>query len=218
MSIVLPSAGGTTSRTPFPGMRKRAFDVCVAAFTLVLIAPLLAIIAVAIRCDSRGPVLFRQERMGRNGQPFRILKFRTMRVGADRLGAHISPTGDPRVTRVGRWLRRSYVDELPQLLNVLRGDMSLVGPRPETPDFLPFYRPDEIRVLSLRPGVMGPSTLDGMHEEDRLAAAEDPLGYYVSTILHERVQADLAYVDSWSLRHDLRLMSRQILAILRRLR
>jgi lipopolysaccharide/colanic/teichoic acid biosynthesis glycosyltransferase len=114
-------------------------------------------------------------------------------------------------------LRRSYLDELPQLFNVLRGEMSLIGPRPETPEFVALYRPDELRVLSVRPGVMGPSTLSGMSEEDRLAGAENALDLYVTTILRERVAADLTYLDTWSLHNDVRLLCSQLWAIAWRL-
>ena len=197
---------------------KRTFDVVLATAGLVLLSPLLIAIAIAIRLDSPGRVIYRQVRVGRHGRPFEICKFRTMHTGSDRVAANISPTGDPRITTVGRLLRRTYLDELPQLLNVLRGEMSLLGPRPETPEFVALYRPEERRLLSIRPGVMGPSTLIGMTEEDRLADSEDALGLYASTILHERLAADLTYLEEWSVRRDVRLLLAQVLAIIRRLR
>ncbi len=196
---------------------KRTFDVVLATTGLVLLSPLLIAIAIAIRLDSPGRVIYRQVRVGRHGRPFEICKFRTMYTGADRVAANISPTGDPRITTVGRVLRRTYLDELPQLLNVLRGEMSLLGPRPETPEFVALYRPEERRLLSIRPGVMGPSTLIGMTEEDRLADSEDAVGLYTSTILHERLAADLTYLEEWSVRRDVRLLLAQVLAIIRRL-
>lgn len=207
----------TTGRRPQSSIAKRAFDLVVAGLAVLALTPVLLLIAVLIRLDTPGPVVFRQVRVGQWGRPFEIRKFRTMRCGAERLGVNLSPTGDPRITRVGRFLRRSYLDELPQLFNVLRGEMSLIGPRPETPEFVALYRPDELRVLSVRPGVMGPSTLSGMTEEDRLAGAEDALDLYVSTILRERVSADLTYLDTWSLHHDLRLLCSQLWAIAWRL-
>jgi lipopolysaccharide/colanic/teichoic acid biosynthesis glycosyltransferase len=206
----------TTGRGPHTSIAKRGFDIVVASLALLLLTPLLLVIAALIRLDTRGPVLFRQVRVGRGGRTFEIQKFRTMRQATDRPEANISPTGDPRITRVGRRLRRSYLDELPQLINVLRGEMSLIGPRPETPEFVALYRPDELRVLSVRPGVMGPSTLLSMTEEDRLADADDALELYVSTILRERVSADLTYLDTWSLRNDIRLLCTQVWAIARR--
>jgi lipopolysaccharide/colanic/teichoic acid biosynthesis glycosyltransferase len=217
------TAPATTSVSPAPvggaaPVAKRAFDLVVALLTVLLLAPLLVAIAVAVVAESRGPVLYRQTRVGRGGRPFRILKFRTMVVGADRIGPNISPTDDPRITLVGRFLRRWYLDELPQLLNVVAGQMSFVGPRPETPEFVALYEPDALRLLAVRPGVMGPSTLASMDEEDRLAAADDPLDLYVSTILPTRVEADLGYLDTWTLAGDLRLMAAQFGAIVRRQR
>jgi lipopolysaccharide/colanic/teichoic acid biosynthesis glycosyltransferase len=196
---------------------KRAFDVAFSVVALVLLVPVLLGIAVAVKLDSPGPVLYRQQRVSRGGRLFRLLKFRTMVVDADRLAPNVSATGDPRVTRVGRLLRRSYLDELPQLFNVLVGDMSLVGPRPETPEFVALFTPDERRVLTVRPGLAGPSTLAFMDEAELLAAADDPVAFYTTTVLHDRVQADLAYLERCSLGYDIRLLCSQVLAILRRL-
>lgn len=191
------------------------FDRAVAAFGLTVLSPLMALIALIIRLDSPGRVLYRQVRVGRGGVPFRILKFRTMVDGADRLAANVSTADDPRVTRSGRVLRSSYLDELPQLVNILRGDMSLVGPRPETPEFVAKYTDEERRVLSVKPGLVGPSTLAFMDEADQLAAADDPVGHYESVLLHERVRLDLEYLDKRSFATDLQLLSRQALAIVR---
>jgi lipopolysaccharide/colanic/teichoic acid biosynthesis glycosyltransferase len=195
---------------------KRAFDVAVSAAAILLSLPVLLVIAVAIKLDSRGPVLYRQQRVRRGGGLFRLLKFRTMVVDAD-LAPNVSASGDPRVTRVGRFLRHSYLDELPQLFNVLRGDMSLVGPRPETPEFVALFTPDERRVLTVQPGLAGPSTLAFMDEDELLAAADDPVAFYTTTLLHDRVQADLTYLERSSIGYDIRLLCSQALAILRRL-
>jgi lipopolysaccharide/colanic/teichoic acid biosynthesis glycosyltransferase len=194
---------------------KRAFDVAVSLAAIIVLIPVLVVIAVAVKLDSPGPVLYRQERVGRNGR-FRLLKFRTMVVDADRLAPNVSATGDPRVTRLGRFLRRWYLDELPQLLNVLRGDMSLVGPRPETPEFVALLTPEERRLLTVRPGLAGPSTLAFMNEAELLAEAADPVSHYVTTILHDRVRADLSYLEHRSIRYDIRLLCAQVLAIVRR--
>ncbi|HET9997585.1 MAG TPA: sugar transferase, partial [Nocardioides sp.] len=134
-------------------------DRIVAVTALVLLSPVLVMIAAAVSLSSPGGVIYRQVRVGQGGLPFRILKFRTMVDGADRLAANISPAGDPRITPVGRVLRSSYLDELPQLVNVVRGDMRLVGPRPETPEYVALYTPDERRVLEVKPGLVGPSTV-----------------------------------------------------------
>jgi lipopolysaccharide/colanic/teichoic acid biosynthesis glycosyltransferase len=195
---------------------KRAFDVCVSGIALVLLAPLFLVVAVAVKVDSRGPVFYRQTRVGRDGCLFSIWKFRTMARNADRMAANVSPADDPRITRVGRTLRSWYVDELPQLINVLVGHMSLVGPRPETPEYVALYSPEERRVLALKPGMAGPSTLAFMDEPELLAVAENAEFLYVDRILHERVRVDLAYLDDLSIGYDLRLLGRQAMAILRK--
>jgi lipopolysaccharide/colanic/teichoic acid biosynthesis glycosyltransferase len=166
--------------------------------------------------DSKGPVFYRQTRVGRGGLPFSIWKFRTMTRDADRIAANVSPVDDPRITRVGRILRAWFVDELPQLINVLKGDMSLVGPRPETPEYVALYSADEKRILALKPGMAGPSTLAFMDEAELLSDTEDPESLYVDRILHERVNIDLQYVEERSLRYDVRLLARQAMAIVRK--
>lgn len=183
---------------------------------LVLLAPLLGMIAIAVKASSPGPVVFRQIRVGQHGRPFVILKFRTMAEGSDRLAANVSPAGDPRVTRIGRLLRTSYLDELPQLVNVIRGDMRLVGPRPETPEFVAQYDAEERRVLDVKPGFVGPSTLAFMDEAERLAGVDDPADYYERVLLHERVRLDLRYLDERSAAYDVRLLFRQAACILLR--
>jgi lipopolysaccharide/colanic/teichoic acid biosynthesis glycosyltransferase len=201
------SPGGT--------LRKRTFDLVVAATALLLLLPILLLIAVAILVDSGRPVLFRQTRIGRGGQRFRILKFRTMVPDAESHSGNVSPHGDLRVTRIGRILRRWYLDELPQFVNVVRGEMSLVGPRPETPEFVELLGPDELRVLEVQPGVVGPSTLQFMDEARLLADADDPEEYYRTTLLHERTRADLSYLELQGFGYDLRLLVRQVALILR---
>ena len=196
-------------------MSRTLFDRGLAAIALLVLAPVLAVVALLVRVTSPGPVIFRQVRVGRGGHPFHIYKFRTMaHTGATGSG-QVSPSGDPRVTRVGRVLRAWYLDELPQLVNVLKGDMGLVGPRPETPEFVALYTPAERRVLSVRPGLAGPSTLGFMDESARLAGCEDPLELYRTVLLHERVHLDLRYLDDRSFGYDLRLLLRQVIAIVR---
>jgi lipopolysaccharide/colanic/teichoic acid biosynthesis glycosyltransferase len=196
---------------------KRLFDIVVSAVALLLLAPVLMTI-VLVEWLSHGPALYRQQRVTLYGERFEILKFRTMVVGADRMSANVSPAGDPRVTRLGHFLRRWYLDELPQLYNVLRGDMSLVGPRPETVEFVALLAPEERRVLTVRTGIAGPSTLAFMDEADILAAESDPVAYYKTTMVHDRVRADLSYLDQCSLAYDLRVLGRQVAEIARRLR
>jgi lipopolysaccharide/colanic/teichoic acid biosynthesis glycosyltransferase len=195
---------------------KRLVDIVVSVVALLLLAPVLLAIMLA-EWVSSGPTFYRQQRMTLYGERFEMLKFRTMVVGADRMSANVSPAGDPRVTRLGRFLRRWYLDELPQLYNVLRGDMSLVGPRPETAEFVALLAPEERRVLTVRTGIAGPSTLAFMDEADILAATADPTTYYRTTMVHARAQADLAYLNHRSLAYDLGLLVRQAAAIVRRL-
>jgi lipopolysaccharide/colanic/teichoic acid biosynthesis glycosyltransferase len=191
-------------------------DRGVAAVALAALSPAMLLIGAVVRATSRGPVVYTQIRVGQGGRPFRIYKFRTMVDGADRASANVSPADDPRVTRVGRLLRASYLDELPQLVNIVKGDMNLVGPRPETPEYVALYDASERRVLHVRPGLVGASTLGFMDEAERLAAAPDPEAYYRDVLLHERVRLDLAHLDDRSLVAELRLLLRQASAILRR--
>jgi lipopolysaccharide/colanic/teichoic acid biosynthesis glycosyltransferase len=195
-------------------LAKTMFDRVVSAIALIVLAPLMLAIAVWIKLASPGPILFRQVRIGKDARPFTLLKYRSMTPGADRLSDNVTPRDDPRITRVGRALRRWYLDELPQLMNVLRGDMSLVGPRPETPEFVAELLPHELKLLEVRPGLVGASTLAFMHEADLLAEAEDPLTYYRTTLLHERVRCDLEYLSRQSLRTDVAVLIRQAVAIL----
>ncbi len=192
---------------------KVVFDRTVATLGLLICLPLLGVIALAVRFDSPGPVLFRQQRVGRGGRPFAVLKFRTMVAGADRLAANVTPAGDPRVTRVGAVLRRWYLDELPQLVNVVRGEMSLVGPRPETPEFVAEFTPEERALLTVRPGLVGPSTLAFMDEAEVLAGSADPVACYRHRVLHARLRCDLTYLRHRSLAGDIGILFRQLARI-----
>ena len=185
-------------------MGKRLFDWVGAAFALLLLWPLLLGLALWIVLDSPGPALFRQERVGRFGRPFRIHKFRTMRPDADRLGPPLTVGEDVRITRAGRWLRRYRFDELPQLLDVLRGDMSLVGPRPEVPHYLALM-PAALRerVLAVRPGITDPVSLAHLDEAAELAAAADPEREYIEVILPRKLQAAAEYASRATLWSDL---------------
>ncbi|PIM55147.1 sugar transferase [Roseateles chitinivorans] len=188
-------------------MAKRLFDIVCAGIGLLLLSPLLLAVAVWVKLDSPGPVMFRQERVGRFGAPFRIHKFRTMRVDAPRLGPQITIGDDARITRSGRWLRASKVDELPQLWDVLRGAMSLVGPRPEVPRYVALY-PAELRelVLSVRPGITDPASLSFRNESELLARAEDPEREYVEVVMPMKLRLAADYVRNASLGGDIRLI------------
>lgn len=188
-------------------MAKRLFDILCAGVGLLLLSPLLLAVAVWVKLDSRGPVMFRQERVGRFGRTFRIHKFRTMRVDAPALGPQITIGDDARITRSGRWLRASKVDELPQLWDVLRGAMSLVGPRPEVPRYVALY-PEELRalVLSVRPGITDPASLSFRNESELLAQAEDPEREYVEVVMPMKLRLAADYVRNASLGGDIRLI------------
>lgn len=188
-------------------MAKRLFDIVCAGIGLLLLSPLLLAVAAWIKLDSRGPVMFRQERVGRFGRTFRIHKFRTMRVDAPALGPQITVGDDARITRSGRWLRASKVDELPQLWDVLRGAMSLVGPRPEVPRYVAMY-PPALRelVLSVRPGITDPASLSFRNESELLAKAADPEREYVEVVMPMKLGLAADYVRNASLAGDIRLI------------
>ena len=196
-------------------MGKRAFDLLLSAALLLLLAPLLAGVAAWVKLDSPGPVLFRQQRVGRAGVPFTIHKFRSMRVDAGGLGLTVGE--DARITRAGRWLRRLKLDELPQLWDVLRGDMSLVGPRPDLPRYVAQY-PAELRelLLSVRPGITDPASLALRDEAELLAASSDPEREYLERILPAKLQVSADYVRRASLWTDLQLVARTALLLLGR--
>jgi lipopolysaccharide/colanic/teichoic acid biosynthesis glycosyltransferase len=191
---------------------KRVFDVLVAAVGLLLLSPVFLLVALAVRLDSPGPVYFRQERVGRHGRTFRIHKFRTMRH--DEGGAPITVGDDPRITRAGRWLRRSKLDELPQLIDVLEGSMSLVGPRPELPRYVALYPPAvREKVLSVRPGITDPASIEYRDESAQLARAADPEHEYVHVVLPRKLRLAEAYVDRASVATDIRLILRTLAAV-----
>lgn len=199
------------------GMAKRVFDVVLAALGLLLAAPVMALIAVAIKCDSPGPVLFRQQRVGRGGRLFRIHKFRTMVVDAAESGPALTVGDDTRITHVGRFLRRSKLDELPQLIDVLAGEMSLVGPRPELPQYVALYPPAlRDKVLALRPGITDPVSLAFVDETALLARAADPEREYVEVILPRKLTAAADYAEHSTLVTDLKVIARTLKLLLRR--
>jgi lipopolysaccharide/colanic/teichoic acid biosynthesis glycosyltransferase len=193
----------------------RVFDVAVSGTLLAALSPVCCGIALAIRCDSRGPILHRAIRMGRHGRPFTLYKFRTMVPGAAAVGPRITAASDTRVTRVGRFLRKTKLDELPQLWNVVRGDMSLVGPRPEDPRFLPYYQAEHQLVLSVRPGITGPSQLAFFNEEELLSPA-DPEGSYVRDVLPRKLDIDLQYAREHRLGQNVSILMRTFAAAVQR--
>jgi lipopolysaccharide/colanic/teichoic acid biosynthesis glycosyltransferase len=197
------SEGGLYSRAG-----KRIFDTLGALIGLAVTSPVLLLCAVAIRLDSRGPVFFRQWRVGQYGRTFQIYKFRSMVVGMDKHGSKLTAFGDARVTRVGKILRKTKLDEIPQLLNVVRGEMSLVGPRPEVPEYTEKYTPKERKVLEVRPGITGPASLAYIDEEHILATAADQEKFYLNTIMRRKLRFDLAYCRNVCLLGDARIIIR----------
>jgi lipopolysaccharide/colanic/teichoic acid biosynthesis glycosyltransferase len=172
---------------------KRLFDLCWTVFGLVLLAPWFLLFALLVWLDDHGPVFFRQERIGQEGKPFRMWKFRTMVVNAEALGKQITVGRDPRITRVGALLRKSKMDELPQLFNVLAGEMSLVGPRPEVPRYVREYTPEQRRVLALMPGITDPASIKYRDESEVLDAAPDPERTYLDEVMPEKIRLNLDY-------------------------
>lgn len=195
-------------------MAKRVVDLLVAVPGLIVLAPLLLAAMLWVRVDSPGPAVFRQERVGRQGRLFRIHKLRTMHLDAPAAGPAITAHADARVTRAGRWLRRYRVDELPQLVDVILGDMSLVGPRPEVPRFVALYPPElRAQVLAVRPGITDPAALEFFDEVELLAGSADPERTYVESILPRKLrrQAEYAARATWAsdlavLAHTLRML------------
>lgn len=186
---------------------KRFFDLCAATAGLVVLAPALAVLAVLIKVDSPGPVFYRGERVGRGGRTFKMLKFRTMVPNAERLGGTSTPGDDARLTQIGKILRRHKLDELPQLINVVKGDMSLVGPRPQVQWAVDLYSEEERMLLSVRPGITDYASLLFSNEEEILKGSVDPDQTYLELIAPEKIRLGLEYVRTSSLRVDVRLIA-----------
>ena len=195
-------------------MLKRAFDILTSLPVLAATLPLYPIIALAVKLDSPGPVFYRQTRAGFKGRPFQILKFRTM-VNDVALGAALSVKGDARVSRVGKWLRRLEMDELPTLFNVLKGDMSVVGPRPELPQYVQHYTPEQRQVLSVRPGMTDLGTLRFRNETHLMDGGGDSEQVYREHILPEKLNLNLEYLKRRSLFFDLYIIFATLFLVLR---
>ncbi len=185
---------------------KRLFDIFASGLGLLCLSPLFAILAIWIKADSRGPVFYRQVRVGRGNRDFRIFKFRSMRPDSDK-GRLITVGGhDPRVTRSGYYIRKYKLDELPQLINVFIGDMSLVGPRPEVRRYVDMYSPEQMRVLEVRPGITSLASIRYRNENEILAASDDPDRTYIEKVMPDKLAIDLEYVADASLINDIRLI------------
>ena len=185
---------------------KRLFDVVASGFGLVVLSPLFLVLAIWIKCDSKGPVFYRQVRVGFKNKDFRIFKFRSMRVGADK-GSLVTIGGhDPRVTRSGYFIRKFKFDELPQLINVFLGDMSLVGPRPEVRHYVDYWTPEQMHVLDVRPGITDPASIKFRNENELMEKADDPEKYYIEVIMQEKIKLYLEYVEKHSFWYDFGLI------------
>ena len=177
---------------------KRLFDITASGLGLLVLSPLFLILAVWIKLDSPGPVFYRQVRVGRGNKDFRLFKFRSMRVGSDKKGLITVGGHDPRVTRSGYYIRKYKLDELPQLINVFVGDMSLVGPRPEVRKYVDLYTPEQLRVLDVRPGITDMASIRYRNENELLEQAADPEQYYRDVVMQDKLRINLEYVADHS--------------------
>lgn len=194
---------------------KRLFDIVASGLGLVVLSPLFLILAIWIKLDSKGPVFYRQVRVGWHNKDFRIFKFRSMRVGADK-GSLVTIGGrDPRVTRSGYWIRKFKLDELPQLINVFIGDMSLVGPRPEVRHYVDYWTPEQMHVLDVRPGITDPASIIFRNENELMEKAEDPEKYYIEVIMQAKLNLYLEYVNDHSFWGDIGLIFKTFWAIIK---
>lgn len=194
---------------------KRLFDIIASGLGLLFLSPLFLILAIWIKLDSKGPVFYRQVRVGKGNKDFRIFKFRSMRVGSDK-GSLVTIGGrDPRVTRSGYYIRKFKLDELPQLINVFVGDMSLVGPRPEVRHYVDYWTEEQMHVLDVRPGITDPASIKFRNENELMEQAEDPENYYINVIMQEKLKLYLEYVNHHSFWGDIKLIFQTFAVIIK---
>ena len=195
---------------------KRFWDIVISFILTVILLPLFAVLAIAIKLDSKGPVFFRQVRVGRYGKTFRIFKFRSMVQDADKMGVQLTTKGDPRITRVGKFLRITRFDELPQVMNILIGDMSLIGARPEVPRYVEQYTPEMTATLLLAPGLTGVASIAFRNENSMLDASEDPEKTYVEQILPKKMEYNLNYLQKLCFWYDIYVLVDTFLCLFRK--
>ena len=195
-------------------MIKRIFDIVFSCLGLILLAPVLVVLAIIIKLDSKGPILFIQPRVGFNNQDFNIFKFRTMQMESDKKGLLTLGNKDSRITKVGYFLRRYKIDEFPQLLNILLGDMSFVGPRPELRKYVNYYPKEDLIVLSVRPGITGLASIEFRNEVELLKAAKDPETFFIESIIPEKLKLNKLYIEKSSFWFDLKLIVITIFRVL----
>lgn len=194
---------------------KRAFDVVMSSIGLIVLSPFFLIISLLIKMDSKGPVLFKQERVGRYEKNFKILKFRTMVTDAEKKGAQITVGRDSRITKVGHLLRKSKLDELPQLINVFKGDMSLVGPRPEVPKYTQYYDKAQKRIFEIRPGITDYASIKYRDENEILALSSEPEKTYIEEIMVDKLKLNLEYLDKKSIITDIKIIFNTLYKIIK---
>lgn len=192
---------------------KRLFDIISSGCGLIVLSPIFIVIAIWVKLDSKGPVFYRQIRVGKDNKDFRLFKFRSMKIGADRQGLITVGGRDPRVTRSGYYIRKYKLDELPQLINVFIGDMSVVGPRPEVRKYVDLYTPGQMRVLSVRPGITDLASIRYRNENELLETVDDPETYYREVIMQDKLKINLEYVDNRSFWGDIKLIFATLYAI-----
>ncbi len=193
---------------------KRAFDIVFSALGLILLAPILLLIAILIKLDSKGPVLFIQGRVGKNNKDFNIYKFRTMRIQSEKGGLLTLGNNDSRITKIGYFLRRYKIDEFPQLINILKGDMSFVGPRPELRYYVNFYNEDDMKIFQVRPGITGLASLKYRNEVELLKAAKDPETFFIETIIPDKLKFNKEYIRRRNFFFDLKLIALTIVKVI----
>lgn len=193
---------------------KRIFDIFVSAVALIILSPFFLIIALIIIVGSPGPVFFLQERVGKNSIPFKIIKFRTMITDAEKYGKQLTVGNDARITKIGKLLRATKLDELPQLINIFIGSMSFVGPRPEVPRYVALYNNQQKTILSVKPGLTDLASIEYRHESERLAEAEDPEHTYIHEIMPHKIELNQKYIATISVFHDIIILCKTVWAVL----
>lgn len=192
-------------------MLKRVFDIIFSLFALILLSPLFLVLSIIIKISSPGPVFYRGKRMAKGGEIFYMHKFRSMVVNADKLGTDLTKYEDERITKIGKFLRRTKLDELPNLIDVLKGDMSIVGPRPESPMYAQHYDERQKKVLSVRPGITGLAQLENRREDLKLKDQDDPDAYYINVLMPKKLEIDLYYIENRNFLMDIKIILRTLL-------
>ena len=199
----------------FNKVLKRGFDFIVSLIGCIVLMPIYILIAILIKIDSRGPIFFKQKRVGQYGKIFKILKYRTMVVDAENIGKQITVGDDKRITKIGKFLRKYKLDELPQLFNVLKGEMSLVGPRPEVPKYVELYNYEEKKVLNLKPGITDFASIEYRDENEILGKVDNPEEYYINVIMKHKLELNLKYINNNNIFIDINIILKTLMKCLK---